>query len=104
MGENTCVINGKIFGCFTGDIKVGEIRIENKEQNEEQKPITLKLSAEGTIRLSKKSKNKLKVYIKTTFENIKLERILKRTNKSRVRKKLQGRINRNIYKQKSCGC
>lgn len=97
MGENTCVINGETFRCFIGNIEVGEIRIEN----EEPKPITLKLSAEGTIRFSEKDKNSLKVYIKTTFENIKLTRILKRTNKSRVRKKLLGRINKNIYKQMS---
>ncbi len=110
-----CLINCKsrAFGCFITDsegnkIKIGNVLDVNAEtvtEKSKEVGISLGTSFTGTIKfkMPSKYKRRWKVFVKTTIENAKLSRIMKRVNKERVKKKLLGRIYRNIYKQVECG-
>lgn len=113
--EEGCLIDSKrkVFGCFITDsegnkIKIGNVLDASAEivsEKSEEVGIGLGTSFSGTIRFKMSSiySRRWKVFATTTIENAKLNRIMKRVKKGRAKKKLLGRIYRNIYKQIECG-
>lgn len=105
-------ITGKVGWCFITDsegnrIKIGEALDVSAEKISEKSKETdiLRRSFIGTFKfkMSSKCARRWKVFVTTTIENSKLSRIMKNVKKERVKKKLLGRIWRNIYEQVKCG-
>jgi hypothetical protein len=99
MGEE---IESKEYWLTLGDNKT-KIKCEI---NNEIEPVCIpRRSFSGGInfKISNKAKRYLKVLFETTIENRKLVIIGQRTRKKRTKKKILGRINKNIYKQIQAG-
>jgi hypothetical protein len=93
LNYGTLYIDGQEVG------KIDNLNIESMEvsKNTNDTNFDFNKSFEGYFILKGENRRKLFRYMYLNLENIRLIRIFIKTKKLRVKKKLAGRINRNIY-------
>lgn len=91
VNDVNVIIDGQKIGNLT------DVTIKVPTDERKDSPFSCNKSLECSFKLTRKSKRNLAIFFKLNFENVKLQKILYKTRKLRVKKKLAGRINRNVY-------